>query len=165
MTAMMWTALIHSYMAADPCDQALHMGNRRVRQDAVAEIENERLSSERFSDGVDRAIKRRSASEQHQRIEIALNSPQRLNVVARKIQFGHPIEPHRIDRHGTEIALQLGAGAARKSDDPRRGNMFTHARHDPRCRLDEPFGEFGSRQHPRPGIEDLYSVDTGRKLP
>src|ERR1700722_4066512 len=101
MTAMMWNALIHSYMAANPCDQALHVGNRRVRQDAVAEVENERLSSERFLDGVGRTIERRSTSEQHQRIEIALKRPQRLNEVARKIQFGHPIEPHRIDRHGT----------------------------------------------------------------
>src|ERR1700733_5626814 len=101
MTAMMWNALIHSYMAANPGDQALHMGNRCVRQDAVAEVKNKRLSSERFLDGIGRTIERRSAGEQHQRIEIALNSPQRLNIVAREIQFGHPIEPHRIDRYGT----------------------------------------------------------------
>ncbi len=123
------------------------------------------LSPERFEDGVGRAIERRSAGEQHQRIEIALNGAQRLNVVARKIQFRHPIEPHRIDRHGIEIALQLSPGAARKADDARRRKLFTHARHDPRCRLDAPFAEFIGRQHTRPGIEDLHGIDTGRKLP
>ena len=60
------------------------MGDGRVRQDAVAKVENKRVSPERFEDGVDPTIERRSAGEQYQRIEIALNGPQRLNLVARK---------------------------------------------------------------------------------
>src|SRR5580700_6405466 len=103
MTAMMWSALIHSYMVANPCDQALHMTDGGVRQDAVAKVENERVSPERFENGVGRTIERRTAGEQRQRIEIALNGAQRLDVVARKIQFHHPVEPHGINRHGSQI--------------------------------------------------------------
>src|SRR5580704_14980947 len=105
MTAMMWNALIHSYIVAYPRDQTFHMRDGRVRQDAVAKVEDERVTSERFEDDIDRMIERRSAGEQHQRIEIALNGPQRLNVVTRKIQFRHPIEPHRVNGHGIQIAL------------------------------------------------------------
>src|SRR5580693_5601901 len=100
MTAMMWNALIHSYMVANPRDQTFHMSDGRVRQDAVAKIENKRVSPERLEDGVDRIIERRSAGEQHQRIEIALNGTQRLNVVPREMQFRHPVETHGVDRHG-----------------------------------------------------------------
>src|SRR5579862_4094936 len=132
MTAMMWNALIHSYMAADPRDQTFHVRDRCVRQDAVAEVEDERVSSERFKDGVDRTIERRAAGEQDYRIEIALNCAQRLNVIAGKIQLHHPIETHRVDRHGIQIALQLGSSATRKADNSRRWKTFTHVRHDPR---------------------------------
>src|SRR5580658_9760997 len=117
---MMWNALIHSYMVANPCDQALHLGDGRVRQDAVAKVENEGVSSERFEDGIDRTIERRAAGEQHQWIEIALNGAQRLNVVAHKIQFRHPIESHRVDRHGFKVKRQLSPRAARKANDARR---------------------------------------------
>src|ERR1700720_3913943 len=165
MTAMMWNALIQSYMVANPRDQAVHMGDGRVRQDAVAKVENKRVSPERFEDGVNPTIERRSAGEQHQRIEIALNGTQRLNLIARKTQLYHPIEPHRVDWHSFEIARQLSSRTTRKADDARRRKLFTHARYDPRCRLDAPFAEFLGRQHTRPCIEDLYRVDTGRKLP
>src|ERR1700730_92951 len=97
MTTMMWNALIHSYMTAHPCDQTFHMGDGRVRQDAVAKVEDEWVRSERFEDGIDRMIERRTAGEQYQRIEIALNGPQRLNLITRKTQLYHPIEPHRVD--------------------------------------------------------------------
>src|ERR1700692_494631 len=101
---MMWNALIHSYMVANPRDQTFHMGDGRVRQDAVAKIENERASPEHFEDGVDRMIERCPTGEQHQRIEIALNGTQRLNVVPRELQFSHPVETHDVDRHGSQIA-------------------------------------------------------------
>src|ERR1700730_8910790 len=165
MTAMMWNALIHSYMVANPRDQAFHMGDGGVREDAVAKVENKRVSPERFEDSIDRMIERRSAGEQHQRIEITLNGTQRLNLIARKTQLYHPIEPHRVDWHSFEIARQLSSRATRKADDARCRKLFTHARHDPRCRLDAPFAEFLGRQHTRPSIEDLYRVDTGRNLP
>src|SRR5580692_7912297 len=129
MTAMMWNALIHSYMVANPRNQTFHMGDGRVRQDAVAKVENKRVSPERFEDGVDRMIERCPAGKQHQRIEIALNGAQRLNVVAGELQFRHPVEPHSVDRHGIQIALQLRAGTTRKANNSRRWNMRTHARH------------------------------------
>src|SRR5580704_1061326 len=165
MTAMMWNALIHSYMVADPRDQTFHMSDGRVRQDAVTKVENKRALPERFEDGVDPTIQRRSAGKQRQRIEIALNGTQRLNLIARKTQLDHPIEPHRVDWHSFEVARQLSSRATRKADDVRRRKLFTNVRHDPRCRLDAPSAEFLWRQHTRPGIEDLYRIDTGRKLP
>src|ERR1700726_2872001 len=128
MTAMMWNALTHSYIVANPRDQTFHMGDRRVRQDAVAKVENKRMSPERFEDGVDRMIECCPTGEQHQRIKIALNGAQRLNVVARELQFRHPVEPHSVDRHGIQIALQLRAGTTRKANNSRRRKMFTYAR-------------------------------------
>src|ERR1700730_6424908 len=107
MTAMMWSALIHSYMVANPCDQTFHMRDRRVQQDAVAEIENERVSRERFEDGVDPMIERSAASKQRQRVQITLNNAKRLDMIARKTQFYHPVETHRVDRHGFTIIRQL----------------------------------------------------------
>src|ERR1700686_3651952 len=133
MTAMMWNALIHSYIVAYPRDQTFHMRDGRVRQDAVAKVEDERVTSERFEDDIDRMIERRSAGEQHQRIVIALNGPQRLNLIARKTQLYHPIEPHRVDWHSFEVARQLSSRTTRKADDTRRRELFTHAPHDPRC--------------------------------
>src|SRR5580692_591426 len=165
MTAMMWNALIHSYMVANPRDQTFHMSDGRVRQDAVTKVENKRALPERFEDGVDPTIQRRSASKQRQRIEIALNDTQRLNLIARKTQLYHPIEPHRVDWHSFEVARQLGSRTTRKADDARRRKLCTHARHDARHRLDAPFAEFVGRQHARPGIEDLHGIDTGGKLP
>jgi hypothetical protein len=131
----------------------------------VAKVENKRVSPECFEDGVDRMIERCAAGEQHQRIEIALNGAQRLNVVACEPQFRHPVEPHSVDRHGIQIALQLRAGATRKANNSGRWKMFTYARHDPCNRLDAPLAEFIGRQHARPGIEDLHRIDTGGKLP
>src|ERR1700726_636405 len=136
MTAMMWNALIQSYMVANPRDQTFHMGDGRVRQDAVAKVENKRALPERFEDSVDRMIERCSAGEQHQRIEIALNGTQRLNLIARKTQLYHPIEPHRVDWHSFEVARQLSSRTTRKADDTRRRKLFTHARHNPRRGVD-----------------------------
>src|SRR6202166_2294630 len=103
---MIWNALIHSYIAANPCDQAFHMGNRRVRQDAVTKVENKRAPSERFEDGLDRMIECHSTGEQYQRIKITLDGAQRLDVIARKTQFCHPVESYRVHRHGCEVARQ-----------------------------------------------------------
>ena len=66
----------HWFAEATPrarADQPLDMRDRRFRQDAVTEVENERAVAERFEDGVDRTVERRSAGQQRQRIEIALN--------------------------------------------------------------------------------------------
>src|SRR5580693_6998011 len=161
---MMWNALIHSYMVANPRDQTLHMGNRGIRRDAVAEVENERLWSERFEDGIGRTIECGSAGEQRQRIEIALNGAQRLNLIARKAQLRHPIEPYRVDRYRFEVTQQFRSCAARKADDARRRKLFAHVRYDPRCRFDAPLTKFIARQYACPGIEDLHGIDTGRKL-
>src|SRR4051794_1757819 len=60
-------------LSPDPPQHLLHMGDRRRRQDAVAEIEDQRAIAEIFQNAVDRAIERRAAGKQNQRVEIALH--------------------------------------------------------------------------------------------
>ena len=64
-------------------------------------------------------VERRAAGEQHQRIEIALHRPRRLDLLAREAAIDHPVESDRIDRDPLDIAPQRRAGAARKPDDLR----------------------------------------------
>ena len=60
------------------------MRKRRFRHHAVAEIENKRTSREGVEDRIDRPIQRRAAGQERQRIEIALNRPHGLHVLARE---------------------------------------------------------------------------------
>src|SRR5208282_6614395 len=97
---MMWNALIHAYvftavllaagssafsgmcrLSADPRDEVLDMSDRRVRQHPMAQIEYERPARKRLQNGIDRAIERRAADQQRQRIEITLDRPLRLDAV------------------------------------------------------------------------------------
>src|ERR1700692_451590 len=124
MTAMMWKALIHSYIvyifagirtvasnrsrqAAHARNQSFHMCDRRLRQHAMTEIENERPSGKGLESGIDGAIKRCAADEEGQWIEIALNRPPALNLVAREARLNHPIKTHRIDGNGRDITREL----------------------------------------------------------
>jgi hypothetical protein len=93
---------------AHALDQPLDMGDRRFRQDAVAEIENERSSRQCLEDRIDRAVERHTSGEKRQRIEIALDRPARLNLIAREAELHRPIEPDRIDCHRFEILRKFG---------------------------------------------------------
>ena len=113
---------------------------------------------------VDRAVQRRSAGKQRQRIEIALNRPPLLDHRPRKLKLDRPIEPNRIDCNRVEIATELRAGAARKADDACSRNLGTDLFDDPRMRLDAPSLEFPSGKNSRPGIENLHRIDAGIEL-
>ena len=141
------------------------MGDRRFRQDAVAEIENERSLRQGLDDRVDRAVERRAAGEKRQRIEIALYRPAGLNLIACEAKLHRPIEPDRIDRYRFEIARKLGPGAAGKADDARAGNLLSDRGNNAGRRLDAPFAELAGRQNSRPGIENLHGIDAGLELP
>src|SRR6266702_3669015 len=76
MIAMTWKAFNHTYMRrsdahsgvilcpAYACKHPLHMCDRRLRQDAVSEIEDEGPLGKRLEDVVHRAIERSAADEQ-----------------------------------------------------------------------------------------------------
>ncbi len=83
------------------------MRDRRIRQDAVAEIENKRPGRKCRQDRIDRPIERRAAGQKHQRIEIALNRAQWLNVLADKTKVGRPINADGVDGDGIEEARQV----------------------------------------------------------
>src|SRR5579872_3770340 len=141
------------------------MRDRRLRQNAVAEIEDERAVRQRFEDRVDRAIKRRATDHERERVEIALHRAHPLNMIARKAELDHPIEPDRIDGDGFEITPELARRAARKADDPGARNLLAHRFNNPAAWLDAPSAEFICGQDSRPGVEDLDRIDAGYELP
>ena len=93
-------------------EHSLDILDRRVGQNAVAEIEDEGLRRKGVEHVVDCAIECGTASQQDQRIEIALHRPPALNLLARERPVDHPIEPDRIDLDLVDIARQRCAGAA-----------------------------------------------------
>jgi hypothetical protein len=56
-------------MPAHALDQTLDVAYRRLRQHAVAEIENERSLRERGQNSIDGTVQNRTASKQRERIE------------------------------------------------------------------------------------------------
>src|ERR1035437_9752836 len=65
-----------------PLEHALDMGDRRVGQDAVAEIEDERPARKSVQHVVDFPIERAAACAQEQRIDIALHRHPALDLLA-----------------------------------------------------------------------------------
>jgi hypothetical protein len=150
--------------AANPGDQALDMSDRRIRQNAVAEIENKRSSRKGLQNRLDCSIECISANQQRERIKVTLHRPMSLNVLAGETRFDHPIETDRVDRDSVEIACQLGSGPARKSDDLCVRNPPSHSAYDLCQWIDAPFAKFLGRQYARPTIEDLHRLGAGLKL-
>src|SRR4051812_772178 len=108
MTAMMWNALTHPYIGSAPhaSQHLLDMGDRRLRQDAVAEIEDERSIRECLHHRIDSTVERAAAREQCERIEIALHRHQVLHAVARKAAFDPPVEADGIDSGFGHVARE-----------------------------------------------------------
>src|SRR5712672_1306286 len=101
MMAMTWNALSHSYISsrsAHAREHLLHMRDRRLRQDAVAEIEDERPIRKRSKNLVDGPVERAAARHQRQGIEISLHRHADLDLIARECKIGRPIKTHGIDR-------------------------------------------------------------------
>ena len=86
-------------MPPKPPQRLLDMRDRRLRQDAVAEIEDQRALGEVLQDVVDRAVERGAAGEQHQRVEIALHGDAALHVRAHERRLRGPVDADRVDRH------------------------------------------------------------------
>src|SRR5262249_43201557 len=101
---------------AYPRHHPLDMRDRRLGKDPMAEIEDEGAVGEGLEHGVDRAIERRPAGQERERIEVALNGDATLDMLARKRPVDAPIEADRIHRNRVYVARQLGPGAPRKPD-------------------------------------------------
>ena len=87
-----------------------------------------------------------------------------LDLIARKIKINHPIQTDGIDFDILDVAFQVAAGAAGKTDDLRARHRAPHIGNDSLSRRNAPALKFARRQDSCPGIEDLHSVDTGLEL-
>ena len=168
---MMWNALsqVEPRHAIDPplahpCDHPFHMGDRRLRQDAVAEIEDERSVAESRQDRIDLAIERSAAREQCQRIEIALHRPAALDLVAGKAAIDHPVEPDRVDSNAVHIALNSVPAPRGNPMIFASGTRCAQPRDDPPRRIDAPARELVGSEHAGPGVEELHGIDPGLEL-
>src|SRR5580658_6096587 len=130
------------------------MGDRGLRQDAVSQVEDKRSIAEVLQNRIGLAVKRSTARQQRQRIEISLYRPATLDLVASKAAIDHPVQPYRIDIHAFHISPQQRAGAARESDDLRIGNTSAQPSDDPLCRRDAPARELVRSEHSGPGVEE-----------
>ena len=146
-------------------DEALDMGDRRLRQNAVAEIEDmgaagEALQHARRSPSSSARPPAISASGSRlpcsaKRAGSAAAAARGSTAVSRPIAASPSI--------AGELA-ELGRRAAREGDDRRRRAAAARSLgDDARDRRDAPALEFGRRQHARPGIEDLHRLGAGAR--
>src|SRR5258705_7959029 len=139
MIAITWNAFNHSYIGvsgrhsrladltpAHPFEHLLHMRDRGLRQDAVAEIEDERSLGKRLKDVIHSTIERGAAGKQRQWIEISLHRNAPLDLIAHEGEIGCPIQPHCIDGHVFDIAQKSSPDAAGKSNDPGTRYVTAH---------------------------------------
>src|SRR5262249_52368142 len=97
----------------------LDMGDRSFRQNAVAEVEDQPALRVVRQHIVDRAIERRAAGDQRQRIEIALDGDARLHALADEGRLGSPVDADSIDAGCLDIDWKLRRGATGEADDLR----------------------------------------------
>src|SRR5690242_4999080 len=99
------------------------MRDRRLRQDAVAEVEDERTAGKSLHHRVDLTVERGAPGQQRQRIYIALHRLERLDFIAREGEPLRPVEADGIDAGLLDVAPDLGARPAREADDPRARHL------------------------------------------
>ena len=140
------------------CKHLLHMCDRRLRQDAVSEIEDEGPLGKYFEYVVHRAIERSAADKQRQRIEVSLHRHAPLDLITGKNAINRPIEADRIDRDVFNVAHERRADATRKSNHLRIRYVAAYFRDDALSGSDTPAMEFVRRQNAGPGIENLHRI-------
>ena len=106
------------------------MSDRRVRQDTVAEIEDERLCRESLQHILDRAVERDTAGTQHLRVEIALHRHAGLDLRAGEFAINAGFQAYGIDAGLIDIARDFVAGAAGEADDFRAGDFGAQLRNE-----------------------------------
>ena len=130
--------------AAHPRNQSLHMRDRRVRQHAMTEIEDERpcRKASRIASTARSSASPPTRSASGSRLPWTGRCA--LDVIARESKVHHPVEPHRIDRDSRKIALSSVPAPRGKPMIFARRNSLAHSRDDPRHRLDAPFARIRS---------------------
>src|SRR5262249_26107143 len=109
-----------------------------LRQHTMPEIEDKRPSRQRGTDPPDLISQGRSAAQQHDRIEVPLDTDDRLKVIPGKCHGDSRVEPNRIDPGLTYVSLVEEAGSARKADDRHRRKRLFEGSYDASGRLDDP---------------------------
>src|SRR5262252_5230736 len=154
MIAMTWKTFNHTYMRrsdahsdvilcpAYACKHLLHMCDRRLRQDAVSEIEDEGPLGKYLEYVVHRAVERSAADEQRQWIEVSLHRHAPLDLITGKNRINRPIEADRIERHVFDVAQERSADPTRKSDHLRTRYVAAYFRDDALGGTDTPAMEF-----------------------
>src|SRR5260370_17668264 len=134
------------------------MCERRLRQDAVSEIEDEGPLGKCLDYVVHRAIERSAADEQRQRVEVSLHRHAPLDLITRKNGINRPIEADRIDRDVFDVAQERGTDATRKSDHLRTRYVAAYFCDDASGGTHTPAMEFVRRQTPVPATENLPRI-------
>ena len=80
------------------------MGDRRLRLDTMAEIEDQAPLRKIRQHIVNRAVERIAAGDQHQRIEIALHGDFALHALADEGGLGGPVDTDGVDAGRLDIA-------------------------------------------------------------
>jgi hypothetical protein len=131
----------------------------------VAEIENMGAGrDEPIEDALDLVVEARSAGDERQRIEVALQREPPGQGGVGGLRLDRRVEADRVDADEGGEFRQLGPGAARKSDDGRLRRLGPDLGRERRHRRDAPAIEFGRGQHAGPGIEDLHRFRARRQL-
>lgn len=144
------------------------MIGRSLRDDAVAQIENERSTTQRIENVMDLPPHFVTAGNQQQRIEIALKTTRTLQPIPCPDWRHRRVEAQAVDSGRPKIGLRHRTGATRKADHrysreplPQGRANFGHRR---RRKASE--GKF--RQTSGPGIENLHHLcarlDLGREM-
>src|SRR5437764_2204451 len=143
---------------AHALEHPLDVCNRRLWQNPVPKIENERTASKGLQHVINASFESLTPGQEHQGVEIALHRHAALHLLARKSSIDRPIEPDRVDRNLLHVARQHGSGTTWKPDDPRTRNRAAHIIDDLAGRIDAPGRELVGSQNTGPGIEDLYGI-------
>ncbi len=143
---------------AHPRDQALHVGDRGFRNDAVAEVEDVRAAAGRGEDVVDSAVQSLSAGDEGERVEVALRRRARRQGRQRARRVERPVERERVPDAVAGEPLEMPAAAADEDDRARLRPRGLQARHDPADRFERQALEQGRGQGGPKALEDLHRL-------
>ena len=141
------------------------MCDRRFRQNAVAEIEDERTAAKVRHDIINLVIERRAAGKERQWIDITLNRHPRLQRIASNRPLEGPVNPNGANTCHFHIRQSHCAGAAWETDDFCVANLTPHALNNFLGWRNTPSLELLRPQHTGPGIENLDNFSSSFQLP
>src|SRR3954453_2063037 len=92
-------------------DHRLDMIDRRLRHDAVAEVEDVRAAAGGAQDRVDAVPERIAAGDERQRIEVALRREPLRKLRQEQVRLERPVERDRVGKAGLYHARKVGGGS------------------------------------------------------